>query len=194
MGRLGQMGQLCPLGLSETRGKYNIIQSPWECVLTACTGGSSEDFSPVLSSVTLPGSGSPCFMKPRWAQDRHQHLQANGDFVAILCYHKTEQASVLQTPNMTFSHTRCAGSNMWLLGSGGWVPALCLGPLHHKYAHHPTWVKSTSCQLASTSSSCNKGVDAIGSKWLPKTERDSNPSPKLFSQDLTNTPHPTIYT
>lgn len=60
------------------RGKHRIIQSPWECVLS---GGSSEDFSLVLSSLTLPGSDSPCFMKPRWAQDRHQHLQVNGDCV-----------------------------------------------------------------------------------------------------------------
>lgn len=116
--------------------------------------------------------------------------------IIISCYHNTKHAFVLQTPNMLYSVTRFAGSNTWLLGSGRWVPALhCLGLLHHKCcAHHPTWVKSTICQLASTSSYCKKGIDAIRSKWHQKLQSDSEPSLKLLFQDLTNTPVPTIYT
>lgn len=194
MGRLGQMGQLCPLGLSETRGKYNIIRAPENVFSLLAQEDLVRIFHLCCPLSLCQAQALPVLWNPGELKIDTNTSKRMGT-LWLFC------ATIKLSRHLCYKHqTWCSVTPGVLAATCGCLAVVgeCLhcvwGPLHHKYAHHPTWVKSTSCQLASTSSSCNKGVDAIGSKWLPKTERDSNPSPKLFSQDLTNTPHPTIYT
>lgn len=108
------------------RGNCKIIQSYWERARTACTGGgSSMEFSPALYFLTLQGSGSPCFPKPRRAQDRHLIPPSEGGLYALLV-HATIKLSV----HLCYKHQTCWIQSPGLLAATHGCLAVVRGYLH----------------------------------------------------------------
>lgn len=147
------------------RAKCKIIQSYWECA-------HSVECPPALYSLTLQGSGCSCFLKPRWATDRHVIAPREEGLYALLFH-----ASIKLSVHLCYKHQRGCFQSPGLLAArqchlavvGEDLHCALWGPctINVVLIALPAWIPQF-LSLHQLYPAVRKDIDAIRSKWLQK--------------------------